>query len=259
MLLLKKGFPEDGDLVLCTVTKIFHHSVFVNLDEYDRSGLIHISEISPGRIRNLRDYVMEGKKIVCVVLRIDKEKGHIDLSLRRVNERQRIAKNSFIKMEQKSEKIIELVAKKSAEDTKKLYLKVFEKINKKYETLTECFEDVVLDEVTLEDLGIEKQLASELTEIIKQRMKPPIVEIKGQIHIVSYKDEAIDMIKEALLNVLKSQKDLTIKYGGAGKYNIKVTSDNFKDAEKKIQKAVEKITKPIEKQDGFVEFKRVDA
>ena len=47
MLLRKTGFPEEGELVLVTITKIYHNTVFANLDEYDRSGLIHISEISP--------------------------------------------------------------------------------------------------------------------------------------------------------------------------------------------------------------------
>jgi translation initiation factor 2 subunit 1 len=98
----KTGFPEEGELLLCTVTKIFGHSVFVNIEEYGRSGMVHISEISPGRIRNLRDYVVEGKKIVCAVLRVNKEKGHVDLSLRRVNEGQRRKKLEQIKQEQKT-------------------------------------------------------------------------------------------------------------------------------------------------------------
>ena len=83
--------------------------------------MIHISEISPGRIRNIRDYVKEGKKIVCTVLRIHKDKGHIDLSLRRVNENQRRQKNSQIKQEMLAEKIVENVARKMKEDPIKLY------------------------------------------------------------------------------------------------------------------------------------------
>ena len=84
MLLKKEGFPEEDELVMCTVTQVQFHSVFVTLDEYDKGGMIHISEVSPGRIRNIRDFVREGKKIVCKVLRVNEEKGHIDLSLRRV-------------------------------------------------------------------------------------------------------------------------------------------------------------------------------
>src|SRR3989338_5359313 len=81
MLLKKEGFPEEDELVMCTVTQVQFHSVFVILDEYDKGGMIHISEVSPGRIRNIRDFVREGKKVVCKVLRVNKEKGHIDLSL----------------------------------------------------------------------------------------------------------------------------------------------------------------------------------
>ena len=55
--------PEEGELVLCTITKIFHHSVFANLDEFGKQGMIYISEVAPGRIRNLRDYVVENKNM----------------------------------------------------------------------------------------------------------------------------------------------------------------------------------------------------
>ena len=75
MLFKKQDFPEEGDLVLCTVTSVQFHSVFVDMDEYGKGGMIHISEVSPGRIRNIRDFVKEGKKIVCKVLRINQEKG----------------------------------------------------------------------------------------------------------------------------------------------------------------------------------------
>ena len=56
-------FPEEGELVICTVTKVQSHSVFVRLDEFDKGGMIHISEVSPGRIRNIRDFVRKIKSL----------------------------------------------------------------------------------------------------------------------------------------------------------------------------------------------------
>ena len=54
----KNGLPNPNDFVICTVKNILHHSVFVNLDEYNNlEGLVHISEIAPGRIRNIRDFL----------------------------------------------------------------------------------------------------------------------------------------------------------------------------------------------------------
>ena len=140
MFLKKEGLPEEDELVLCTVTKIYYQSVFVNIDEYERSGMIPISEIAPGRIRNIRDFVKEGKKVVCKVLRIDKEKGHVDLSLRRVNDAQRRQKLSQIKQEQLAENIIALLAKKQKTETKKLYDTVTEKLFEEYESVFDAFE-----------------------------------------------------------------------------------------------------------------------
>ena len=106
----KKDYPEEADLVLCTVSKIYPHCVFVNIDDYSgKQGMIHISEVSPGRIRNIHDYVRMGKKVICKVLRVNLEKGHIDLSYRRVTESQRRNKVNELKQEQKAEKIVEKV------------------------------------------------------------------------------------------------------------------------------------------------------
>jgi len=85
----KTGYPEEDELVFCTVNNVQYNSVFVKLDDYNKTALIHISEVSPGRIRNIRDYVKEGKVVVCKILRVNEQRGHIDVSLRRVNESQR--------------------------------------------------------------------------------------------------------------------------------------------------------------------------
>ncbi len=77
---------EEGDVVLCTVAKIEGTSVFVNIEGAGEGSII-VSEIAPGRIRNLREYVIPNKKIVCKVLKI--EGGHVHLSLRRVTSKER--------------------------------------------------------------------------------------------------------------------------------------------------------------------------
>ena len=59
----KTGFPDEGDLVKCTITSVQSHSVFVRIEEYGTNGMIHISEVAPGRIRNMRDFVVEGKSV----------------------------------------------------------------------------------------------------------------------------------------------------------------------------------------------------
>jgi translation initiation factor 2 subunit 1 len=256
----KKEFPEEGELLLCTVTKIFGHSVFVNIDDFSKSGMIHISEISPGRIRNLRDYVVEGKKIVCVVLKIDKIKGHIDLSLRRVTEGQRRKKLESIKQEQKSKKIIESVAKEIHKDEKQFLEEISEKILKSYKTLTLCFNDVVSNNVNLIDLDIAKEAAEKLTEVVKERMKPAKIFIGGKINLKIYASNGIDIIKEILKKAKGIGKDKTsLKYAGGGTFNISVTEEDYKKAEKLLKDTTDLVIKETEAKDGVANFKRIEA
>ena len=253
---LKQGFPEEDEIVMCTVTAIHYHSVFAKLDEYGRSGMIHISEISPGRIRNIRDYVKEGKKVVCKVLRVNEEKGYIDLSLRRVSERQKKQKVNELKQEQITEKIVEYVAKQRKVDPRSLYEQIKAKTASKYVSVFSAFEDVSLGALHLEKLGIEKECAALLTEVIKQRIKPPEVEIKGDFKISSYKPDGIEIIKNAVKKAKELKGNFSIKYKGGGLYSLSVIADEYKSAEKVLKKVSDALINAIESNGSNAEFIR---
>lgn len=259
MLLTKPGFPEEDELVICTVTTVHFHSVFVKLDEYEKTGLIHISEISPGRIRNIRDFVTEGKKIVCKVLNVDKDKGHIDLSLRRVNESQKRNKVNEVKKEQAAEKMVEFSAKKLNLDPKELYKEIFEKIQKNYPSVYSFFEAIIDGSASLKDLGLSKEVDETLTSLIKDRIVPPKIKISGKLKLVSYDSNGLDIIKKSLVDAENIDKDkIKIRYEGTGNYNITVESDNYKEAEKILEKAVHAAINPLKKTKGIGEFARQD-
>lgn len=257
LLLKRDDFPEEDDLVLCTVTNVHFHSVFVTLDEYEKSAMIHISEISPGRIRNIRDFVVEGKKIVCKVLRVNKEKGHIDLSLRRVTEIQKRAKLDKIKQEQKSEKIIEVVAKALKIDVKILYNEVFLAVSKKYDYLSDCFQEFVAGITQLDELGLRKELIGPLSETIKLRIKENKVIIGGELSLTTYEPNGIELIKEAIKKAQNNNDQVKISYNGGGKYKITVESKTYKEAEVIINKTVNDAIDYIKENNGEGEFARI--
>ena len=72
--------------MLCTVKRIGGTTVFLEIEE-NGPGTMIFSEVSPGRIRNIRKYIVPNKKIVCKVLRI--KDGNPELSLRRVTTKER--------------------------------------------------------------------------------------------------------------------------------------------------------------------------
>ncbi len=252
MLYILDGTPKESDIVLCTVTAINPTSVFVKLNEYrNKVGMIHISEISPGRIRNLRDFVKKGKVIVCKVLSIN-ERGNIDLSLRRVSEGQRRQKNEFIKCEMRAEKILEGAAKELKLEFRKLYFDVFKLILKEYHSLYECFEDVSLGSGDLVKLGLSAKLAKSLTATVKDKIRPPEVTIKGTLNVKTYDPNGLDLIKKIFAKI---KADVDVKYVGGGSYSVLVNSTDYKTAEKILKPYIEKLEKEISKI-GTFEFVR---
>jgi len=254
MLLKNTGFPEESEIVLCVVTSVQSHSVFVKIDEYGLSGMIHISEVSPGRIRNMRDFVKEGKTIVCKVLRVNKERGQVDLSLRRVTEMQRKNKVNEVKQEQKAEKIIEHVATKLKLDMPTLYNELSSKITAKYDSIFDCFSSIVESQASLEGLGVKPDIAKELTEAVIQRIKPAEVEIRGILQLTTYSPEGINIIKAALQKAI--MPGVTVSYAGAGRYNIFVKAADYKAAEQIIKQAGEAPVSYIISQGGEGTFER---
>ncbi|KAJ1671144.1 eukaryotic translation initiation factor 2 subunit alpha, partial [Spiromyces aspiralis] len=83
----RNKFPKPDDLVMVKVTQIAEIGAYVVLEEYgDISGMILSSELSRRRIRSIQKLVRVGKRDVAMVMRVDEEKGYIDLSKRRVLE-----------------------------------------------------------------------------------------------------------------------------------------------------------------------------
>jgi len=70
-LVIKKGFPEFGELVLCTVTRVTTFAAWCKLEEYPNiEGMVHISEVVGKWIYDIREFVKEGKQYVAKVIKL---------------------------------------------------------------------------------------------------------------------------------------------------------------------------------------------
>jgi len=72
-----------GDRIEGTVSRIVDFGAFVDIGGVD--GLIHISEMSWGRVKKVSDVLSEGDKVTVTVLDVNSEKGKISLSLKDIN------------------------------------------------------------------------------------------------------------------------------------------------------------------------------
>lgn len=81
----KKGFwenVEEGQIREGTVKSLTDFGAFIDLGGVD--GLLHISEMSYGRIKHPSQVLKEGEKLTVKVLRLDREKEKVSLGLKQV-------------------------------------------------------------------------------------------------------------------------------------------------------------------------------
>ena len=217
---------ESGDIVLCTVDRIVGTTVFVHI-EGNGEGSIVFSEVAPGRIRNIRDYVVPKKKIVCKVLRISGDR--VDLSLRRVTLKEQKELKEESKQEKSFTSILKTVLKEKAEETIK-------KISEK-ESLSSFLSTARENPKELEDL-VGKQDAKKIIDILKTQKKKKTI-IKKEISLKSQDPNGLEMIK----NIFEKINDIEIKYLSAGKYSLKKEAEDAKEADQKLREILETIEK----------------
>ena len=248
--MLDREWPQESELVVCTVENVKDFVAFVSLDEYGgRQGLIPISEIATGWIKYIRDHIREGQKIVCKVLNVDRSRGHIDLSLKDVNEHQRREKIREWKNESKAKKWIGFVAKAADEPAVPIENAIFEI----YGAFHPVFEDIVVEgEAVVQKLGISKKAGDALMQVAHENVKVPKVDVTGHLILTCTEPDGISVIKKALRSAEPkiAGVDIELLYLGAPTYRIKVTAPDYKKAEKALEKAADLAIAVVEKAGG---------
>ena len=222
---------EQGDILICTVDKIVGTTVFVDINGTDKKGTIILSEIAAGRIRNLRDYVVPKKTIICKVLRVLEE--HIELSLRRVKEKERKATLEEFKAEKSLRSLLKSILGEKTEEAIK-------KIEEDGE-ISEFLEESKKDPSRLKKI-VGKNEAEKIVEILKKQKGKTAV-VKKEIRLSSSGSDGLENLKKILLG----EKDVKIKYLAAGKYSVSSEGRDIKKADQKVTLAIESIEKAAKK------------
>ncbi|MBD3253241.1 hypothetical protein GF386_05895 [Candidatus Pacearchaeota archaeon] len=225
---------EEGQIVLCTVEKIVGTTVFVRI-EGNGEGTITTSEVSPGRIRNLRDYVVPGKKIVCKILKIKDSK--IILSLRRVKPSEKKELLDKIKKEKSQIAILKTIVKEETQE-------VIEKITKKYSIID--FFDKIKENPELLEEYVTKQQAEKIINILETK-KEKQKEIKQIFRLSNKSPGGISTIKNIIQDACNGTS-CNATYLAAGKYRISIKGDDFKNIKNQINKTIRELEEKAKKE-----------
>lgn len=222
---------QEEDLLLCTVKSIERTAVFVALPNGEQ-GTIVTSEIASGRIRNMRDYVVPNKKIVCKILRISN--GNIELSLRRVNSKEQKEVMAKYKQEQTSRSALKSILKDKYEE-------ISEKILKEYDSLFEFLASARENE-SLINSYIPKESYEQIKKLTDKKKK--FVEVRKILKLKCLQPDGITRIKR-LLEI--DDDEIKITYICAGEFQVNMKGEDYKAVNKKMQSLIEELEKNAKK------------
>jgi len=258
----KQEFPEVGDIIIGTVSRVLSHGAYVALDEYgDVEGMIHISEIASSWVKNIRNHVREKQKVVAKVLRVEKAKEHIDLSLRRTTEQQRRSKIQEWKRARKAANLLEIAANKLGKTLDEGYKEVGWKIENKFGDIYSGLEEAKEKGVgILSKIGITKKWVDALSEIVETYVEVPRVKISGNLELRCLNPDGVDVIKRALIEGLKvgneDEGKVSIYLVGSPRYKVEVFAQDYKVAERVLAATVDKVMMVIKEGGGEGVFNR---
>ncbi|KAH9824644.1 Eukaryotic translation initiation factor 2 subunit alpha [Teratosphaeria destructans] len=210
----EERYPEIDSFVMVNVKSIAEMGAYVKLLEYDNiDGMILLSELSRRRIRSIQKLIRVGRNEVVVVLRVDKEKGYIDLSKRRVSP------EDIVKCEERYNKskmvhsIMRHVAEKTNTPIEELYQDIGWPLNKKYGHAIDAFKlSITNPDVWTEVTFKNDVIKDELQSYIGKRLTPQPTKVRADVEVTCFGYDGIDAVKDALRTAeAKSNDDIQVK------------------------------------------------
>lgn len=270
----RKEYPVPGELVIGKNVKITELGVYVNLLEYGNlEGLVVIGELSKKRIRNIHKLIKINKIEVLSVLRVDKTKGYIDLSRKKViesdfNETYRAYTKNKI-----GHNIIVSVASRINEEPLKLYEEWAWNKAETYNSLFEYF-GYILDAYNTETgkkeekihnesdessesesnetekkpkhqldtllAGVPEDLHSLLIEQIAIKYNIQKVKIRADIDLTCYGPSGIEAIKTSLKEA-EENDEIEISLLKPPTYSVALYSDNVQKGKDRLRSSLDRI------------------
>ena len=238
----KSGLPKIGELVLCKVKRVTPFAAWCNLDEYENvEGMIHISEVAGKWVRDIREFVKQDKQYVAKVVRIERDKNFVNLSLKRVSSSEEKSKMNYIRRTHRANRIFGQTAQEMGKTIEQAQKEVGFLLQEKFGELFTAFDEIKRNHAVLDNLGISKKWKDVLIAVVEKTMKDKEIILKVDIDAKSYDSNGLEKVKSVFSELKKD--NISIRYISAPKYRVELKTINPKSDEKKLKNILESVMK----------------
>jgi translation initiation factor 2 subunit 1 len=143
------------------------------------------------------------------------------------------------------------------------YREVAESLITKYDTTYEALEEgAIRGEEVFEDAGIEGELAETLTEVARENINVPYVEVTGYVDVETTASSGVDDVIEALGKIQEEigfedadgDVEIEVEYVSAPEYRITAKAHDYKTAQRAVEESANRAKDRIEELGGTGEY-----
>lgn len=232
-----KRFPNVGEVVIIKITKCTEIGVYVELVEYNNiEGLIMLGELSKKKIKSLGTYVKPNTIDAAIVIRVDEEKGYIDVSKRKIEQRE--FEESFTQYTRNkiAHNVMVVVCRAWEKSINDLYTEYFQK-SASYGSIYNYFLKINNNDIN-----------DPIAEFVKKKFALPKFKVRADVDVCSYK--GVDDVKNALKVAKTVDEKIDVVLLKMPIYNISITVTDKDEGLRKIKEACELVKQEIEKFGG---------
>ncbi|KAI5165117.1 translation initiation factor 2 subunit 1 [Nematocida sp. ERTm5] len=209
-------YPKEGKVVIGRIKSFADIGAYITLPEYDDiEGLIIYSELTKKRTRNIQKLIKVGTLEGFLVLKVDKEKGYIDLSKKRAQYEDKVEAFERYYKGKIAHNFMQSISVKCDCSLNTLYSKFGWEAEKEFGSLYKCFREVLFGEGVLQSKleksdFITEELLGDIEELVKQKFIVPKVKVRADAETKCNKGNGVLVIKAILMKIEKEYPEVEV-------------------------------------------------
>ncbi|KAI5190285.1 translation initiation factor 2 subunit 1 [Nematocida minor] len=254
-------YPKEGEVVIGRIKSFEDIGAYITLPEYnDIEGLIIYSELTKKRTRNIQKLIKVGALEGFLVLKVDKEKGYIDLSKKRAQYEDKVEAFERYYKGKIAHNFMQSIAVKCDCSLDTLYAKFGWEAEKEFGSLYKCFREVLMGEHLLQNKlehneFITDSLLDVIEDLVKQKFVVPKVKVRADAETKCNKGNGVLVIKAILMKIEKEYPDVDVSLISSPVFSFSLMCEDGESGAKVLDDLLVKLEKRVVQDQG--EYKLV--
>ncbi|KAG8340637.1 S1 RNA binding domain [Trypanosoma vivax] len=258
--------PKENDVVWVRVVQVNDTSAVVHLLEYgNQEGIIPYTEITRIRIRAIGKVIKVGRSEAAQVIRIDKEKGYIDLSKKQVTHKEaKDCEARFFKGNEVRSAVCHVADECGIPAQQAMEMIAYPLYRREpnkhaWNWLQELNQTKDVERI-LGPLGLDENVQKVLMSTLEHVMRTEILSICADIEMTCFQCDGVDALRDALLLGRNFKLDeepripIIVTIVGPPKYRLRAKTDLKEEGIARMREAIEKMKEVIEKRGGALKL-----